>query len=455
MLATLFVYVIKLLLIAGPVFLFIEASCPNGETSKTWRKRLRKHAAATFTADEHRYAAILVAKMNRRFERLVFDVLKLTLKPFSSMNLSKNIPDGISILVLLFGPFVLIFLLDHTENLIILSLEVSFYLSATVMISALVAMDPDFAGVIDGKTRERWICPQQVTGWRRFVAQMAVPIMNRSRRDSDLGFTFCVSFSRMQIFSIVAGVGLIVHVVNTMLKIPRLNEWLFFGLYVPFGMYLSMLFSFFLYLGTQLPRSKSFHGSRGSWSKHTKYFLITTLSMYLSTILIYVSRYDNFFAANPESYRIVLTNVLCDLFVYWRFQQFVTLVRKTRRKDSKERLVVLLDFLVLLFVSSIMSMVSIYIGFFGTDQHLSTYESFRLFVGLDPVAPQRYLGTVFWLVHTTFIPIAVFSAIPVVLIASRFLKMIYHNVIVRVSLKEKPLVYLASFIGIVGAVWEF
>jgi hypothetical protein len=169
--------------------------------------------------------------------------------------------------------------------------------------------------------------------------------------------------------------------------------------------------------------------------------------MYLSTILLYLARYEIFADTPAVQTRIIVTNVICDIVVYYLFQVFVINVRRTRNLGFRQRSVLFAHYFWMVLFSALMSLVSIYVGFLWTDQHLSLFETARLFIGLNPFDDGRYIGTVFWLVHTTFIPITLFSLVPLVLITSRFAQMIYHQIILNLSRKTNPLLYLAAGIS--------
>lgn len=451
-------YVIRLCLVAGAILICINASCPNGETPKAWARKLKQHAAATITPDEHRYAAVLVEKLNRKFEKFVMRAVMLIFQPFKHKSVSKIAPDGLLVLVTFVGPFFVVNIMLPTENEILLIIEYIFYISGALFICTILSTHPSF-GCLNINERGEMISPSRAHGWRKIVVMIALLMANRKEQlrpvsdgPSAISITFYSLSNRRALFlSVIVGLSLTVFVTSSLLKIPHLAPWAFFGLYIPFGLYFSLLCSGMILFALILPTFFTRPNIDFS-NKSMRLLLITTLSMYISTILIFVVRYENFFEIPPDSFRIIVTNVLCDLYVYWRFQKFIWLIRITRRKEANVRKLVLFDFGMLLMASCIMSLVSIYIGFLWTDQHMSLVEMSRLFVGLHPFKEGSYFGVIFWLVHTTFIPITVFCLIPVALITFRFARMVYHHVIKRISLKQNPLLFIAAILSLIGAI---
>ena len=443
-------YTISTLAIIAATLFLIDASRPDGTSLVRWIKILRDHASRVRTGDDHIYAAIWVTCANKKIEHFVISIGRAVI---TKLELINKLPIGSNVLTILVlsGPFLIIRILTFRNTFWEISFELLIPLTMVHVIFLATNCEENDVDLRQFPVFRLLLEAKRIKSALLLVAAAPfISVLSKTKRNTtvvELGML------RFGIYMICSVIGVFWYAANTILKIPSLGPLNFYVIFPIFGMYFCLLPSVLMLGIVHITAIGSFK------INFTKYFantlIVMVISTYVSIMLLYSSRYGFTLYRELDYSFIIFTNVLFDTLIYWRFKKFVTVVRESRRRKAVKRLVVLADFSKLLFWSSAMSIASVFIGFAFSEQPFTIFQSIKLFLGIHPYTEATYFGWLFWLAHTTFIPISLFAAIPVILLLTRLIKFIYYRIALNISLKENPVQFIIAILCLLIAFRDF
>ena len=129
-----------------------------------------------------------------------------------------------------------------------------------------------------------------------------------------------------------------------------------------------------------------------------------SLSALWTTIALVLGRFADPSASLHLSYQILSSNVVFDsLTVTLTFMLFALV--------EKSRLSIAAAILINVVVSAFFACASLWLGLYGTPAQLSVRQLFHVLVARSPDGSRFQLSSYFFLMHTTFLPIAIFFSL--------------------------------------------
>lgn len=148
----------------------------------------------------------------------------------------------------------------------------------------------------------------------------------------------------------------------------------------------------------------------------------------------------------PRSTLLLFVNAACDTvslaLVLW-------VVRWAAQTSTLLRLFVSLVICVI--CGATLAIASIWLGLAWSDQPLTFRESTRVLIAQHPTGAGVYLGPVFWVMHTVFIPIVLLCVVVLVLAFAKVLLHAAHWYFGKAAVNEKPHHMTAGFLMLLAA----
>lgn len=172
----------------------------------------------------------------------------------------------------------------------------------------------------------------------------------------------------------------------------------------------------------------------------TASFVVTTAALLLGTA------FDRN-AAVPRSTLLLFVNAACDTL---SLAALLLSVRWIMAHPVALRLVA--GVLAPVLASAALAIASIWLGLTGSAHSLSLHECLRVLVARAPDADAVYLGPVFWVMHTVFIPLVILCACVMVLLIAKGLLHAAHWFFGKAAVNEKPHHMTAGLLLLLAAI---
>ncbi len=231
-----------------------------------------------------------------------------------------------------------------------------------------------------------------------------------------------------------------------------LPPYVFYPLASLLGPLFFLFVGFLIFLACQLPFffSQSDPVDKKFMRKITRGAIYLSITTSLTFLLYYTSRYDTSVYFDTRSVWLVYTNIVCDIYVIYLFNNLMLGISRTRRASNQYSLLIIREYILFFVRSFVASAISIYIGFYFSDTPLTILGTARLFVGLDPFGEGIYVGSVFWLVHTALLPAFLIVTVPITFIIARLWKLLIHRFVVSAIRNGNPAMYIMSLLIFLG-----
>jgi hypothetical protein len=149
----------------------------------------------------------------------------------------------------------------------------------------------------------------------------------------------------------------------------------------------------------------------------------------------------------PKTLQLLITNIVCDGLTLG-----LTVMILRQALPPRKRMPVLLALPLGVLVAAILAFASLYFGMLGSSSEMSLSEVSRVFVAIHPREHKLLLGPRFWLMHTTFLPIAVYSCILALCIGAKVIVLPFARVLRRGSVLDSPHQLSASGLALIAAI---
>ncbi|WP_323762451.1 hypothetical protein [Maricaulis sp.] len=203
-----------------------------------------------------------------------------------------------------------------------------------------------------------------------------------------------------------------------------------------------ILLFMFLFLQTLIPTTQILSSNELSDQDETAdplnqtsvflFLLGICLSLALTFSALALGSFLEPMAPLPQMLQLVVCNAIFDgltLMLTIRVLQFAT--RGAFRRGSSDivaSLKVLVAIVVDIGIAAGLAFLSLYIGLFGSEFQVSAVEALRVLVGQAPNGEGLEFGPYFWVMHTAFIPTAMYLLGLVLLILMKLIATVFYNV---------------------------
>jgi hypothetical protein len=137
----------------------------------------------------------------------------------------------------------------------------------------------------------------------------------------------------------------------------------------------------------------------------------------------------------PQTIQLVVSNAIFDgltLMLTIRVLQFATQNVVRARDLSSQTLLSLkvgIAIVVDLIIAAVLAIFSLYIGLFGTELELGFVETLNVLRGLSPAGTGLEFGPFFWVMHTAFIPTAIYLCLLVLMIFMKIIAVLFIDLL--------------------------
>lgn len=261
------------------------------------------------------------------------------------------------------------------------------------------------------------------------------------QKEIHLGITF--SIKHILLFFIFSSFSIFILLHKMFINVLHLDWYIFYPLFSIFGPLFFVIVGILIVGSIMLPfvpnKTKFFHLAQ--IIKGSTYLTVTATC---SLILYYSSQFEEFPLFSAKQPMPVYLNIVADIYILYLFSRLQKLIVLTRRRSSIFSLIIIREYVLFVVRSLVASAFSTYIAFLFSENSLSVVQSARLIVGLNPFGDGMYVGTIFWLVHTAFLPVLTMLTIPLFMIAYRATIIFYSRIIISIVRNGNPIVSVAA-----------
>jgi hypothetical protein len=182
-----------------------------------------------------------------------------------------------------------------------------------------------------------------------------------------------------------------------------------------------------------------------------RYVFIWVSSMAITETAVLIGGDMTWNELETSTYREVLSywylsNILFDTLTVWFTFKLLSWVLKTH---VKLYIFILIDIVIV----GIFALLSLYIGVYFTSFRLSFIEALNVFIGFNPDGKSIHLGSFFWAMHTTYIPILIYLFVLGAILIGKAVILPLSKIIKKASVIEKPHYLTATFFAFIGGVF--
>lgn len=186
-------------------------------------------------------------------------------------------------------------------------------------------------------------------------------------------------------------------------------------------------------------------------NKHVRstFLMFTTINLtYLSFLLGHVFSVDpNDY--QPKTFQALTVNTFCDFLTVY----FISKIFERLNDINNKTFYLPLYVAICILVSALLCVISLYFSLFKTDYAITIKECLYVFIGYSEELGRINLGSLFWFMHSSFIPVTLYILIVLIAWVAKINLLPLRWFLGRAAINEQPLKLTGAFVGIFIAVF--